>query len=116
MLNLHRNSEIRREADDQWMKIANPRSDLQKGSFLYFPDEEKSLDKTFDGFSMEDFTQSKEKEHDLFFPKINCLDIHKSVLPKLRKHLIDHHIDKKNLALNGEDWGAQLYQEFRSCK
>ncbi len=101
-------------SDDQWMKIANPRSNSQKGAFLYSPEAQNSLDNIFDGISETDFSKSSEKEHDLFFSKINCLDIHKSVLPKLRKYLTEKHINKKNLGLNDETWGAQLYLEFRA--
>lgn len=92
------------ESDDEWMQIANPRSDLQGGAFVYNNSPEKSLDQIFTGRKMSDMEM----------PKIRCLDIHKSVLPNLKKYLEEENINSGSFGLNSDDWGANLYQQFRA--
>ena len=98
------------ESDDEWMQIANPRSDLQGGAFVYNNSPEKSLDQIFAGRKMSDM----ENTDDLLLPKIRCLDIHKSVLPNLKKYLEEKNINSGSLGLNSDDWGANLYHQFRA--
>lgn len=97
------------ESDDEWMQIANPRSDLQGGAFVYNSDPKKSLDQIFAGRKMSDMENA-----DDLLPKIRCLDIHKSVLPELKKYLEEENINSGSLGLNSDDWGANLYRQFRA--
>lgn len=97
------------EFDDEWMQIANPRSDLQGGAFVYNSDPKKSLDQIFNGQKMYDW----ENTEDLALPKIHCLDIHKSVLPELKQYLEEESINSGSLGLNSDNWGANFYRQFR---
>lgn len=96
------------ESEDEWMQIANPRSDLQKGAFVYNSAPEKSLDQIFTGLKMSDMANTGE----LLLSKIRCLDIHKSVLPQLQNYLKDKNINSGSLGLSSGDWGATLYRQF----
>ncbi|WP_288800942.1 FRG domain-containing protein [uncultured Fibrobacter sp.] len=103
------------EAEEEFMQIANPRSDLQNGAFIYNSEPEKSLDEIFTGKTLESFGNTEEATNGaevLFLPKIHCLDIHKSVLPQIRKYLQECNYDKRSLGLCGDNWGQNLYQDF----
>ena len=127
------------ESDDEFMKISNPRADLQNGAFVYSKEKEKSLDKIFSGKKFTDdysesggtliidpsdsFDVSKltkipqdvintPNEAPLYLPKIHCLDIHKSLVPQIKKYLSDRGISKKSLGLDSDDWGKDAFQSF----
>jgi len=77
------------ESEKDYLKISNPRRDLQGGAFIYTNDPNKSLDEIFNGKSM------------------NNVQVQYSglLLPKI-------HYDAANLGLNNQNWGETSFQEF----
>lgn len=126
------------ETDDYFMKISNPRSDLQSGSFLYSKEVDQSLDKLFEGTKVTDgkcessktlhldsfdnnywnpsskpkYYTENESEPQCFLPKIQCLDIHKSVVPQIKEYLKDCNITKQSLGLDSDEWGKNIFASF----
>lgn len=128
------------ERSKDFLDIFNPRINLQEGAFFYSPFESLSLDKIFckeaesmdddneqtlmtedsDLHSVESFTKvpqnfnnTKKQES---FPKIHCLDIHKSLIPRIQRYLCEHEINKETLGLNNQDWGVELFNKFLACE
>lgn len=124
--------------DEIFMQISNPRSDLQKGAFVYTPESDKPLNEVFLGNKLidDDCTTSgtcllppKDPNQEyfnptqqpkdigcsvapLYLPKINCLDIHKSVVPQIQKYLRDRNINTALLGLDSDNWGQTTYKSF----
>lgn len=96
------------ESDEDYMKISNHRYDLQNGAFIFNKDSNKSLDEIFDGHEL---TNIPTQYDALLLPKIHCIDIHKSVLPKIKKYLNEIHYDAMGLGLNNQNWGEKIFQE-----
>ncbi len=96
------------ESDEDYMKISNHRYDLQNGAFIFNKDSNKSLDEIFDGHEL---TNIPTQYDGLLLPKIHCIDIHKSVLPKIKKYLNEIHYDAMGLGLNNQNWGEKFFQE-----
>jgi len=96
----------------QFLKIANPRLDLQNGLFVYAP---KALGKgdpyeaLFDGKTIDDVVDVYEG---LFIPKLICLNIAKSVIPAVRDRLVKQGVTKDSLGLGSTDWAWTVYQDF----
>jgi len=97
------------ESEKDYLKISNPRRDLQGGAFVYSSDPNKSLDEIFNGKSMNNVHV---QYNGLLLPKIHCIDIHKSLIPKLKKYISEIHYDAANLGLNDQNWGETSFQEF----
>lgn len=119
------------ESDDEFMKIANPRSTLQSGAFLYSNEVDRSLDDLFTGKGADPEDESEtlniERVEGAFMPtksprsivkkifslpKISCLDIHKTLLPGLRDYLAERSYNSASLGLDDNSWGKNLYQKF----
>ena len=125
------------ESNDDFMKISNPRADLQSGAFVYTKDNQKSLDEIFTGEKISDDdceggtlllddspkncfiptstpsnVDKTPKAAPLCLPKIHCIDIHKSVVPQIKKFLQDRNITMETLGLNTDDWGQKAFQSF----
>lgn len=125
------------ESEDAFMKISNPRADLQRGAFVYTKENHKSLDEIFTGTkvtdddseggtlllddspkncfiptSMPSNVDKTPKAAPLCLPKIRCIDIHKSVIPQIKNFLQDQNITKETLGLNTDDWGQKAFQSF----
>ena len=84
----------------RFIDISNQRLALQDGAFTYVKDESLPLDNFFG------------KKDNL--PKIHCLDIHKSVVPQIKKYLSDRGISKTSLGLDSDDWGKKAFHTFLS--
>lgn len=84
----------------RFIDISNQRLALQDGAFTYAKDE---------SFPLDIFFGKKEN-----LPKIHCLDIHKSVVPQIKKYLNDRGISKTSLGLDSDDWGKEAFQTFLS--
>ena len=97
------------ESEKDYLKISNPRRDLQGGAFVYTNNPNKSLDEIFNGKSMNNV---QVQYSGLLLPKIHCIDIHKSLIPKLKKYISEIHYDATNLGLNNQNWGETSFQEF----
>ncbi|WP_175545434.1 FRG domain-containing protein [Fibrobacter sp. UWB12] len=124
--------------DEIFMQISNPRSDLQRGSFVYTPESAKPLNEVFLGTKSTDddcttsgtcYLPPKAPNDEYFiptaplcetgdsvaisyYPKINCLDIHKSVVPQIQKYLRGRNVNTSLLGLDSDNWGMNTYKSF----
>jgi hypothetical protein len=93
-----------------YLKIANPRIDLQNGLFLF------SMQNPTDPFELI-FTGKTAEEvdlesSDLFLPKIICLDIHKTLVPSIQEYLLTVNVTKNSLGLDTDDFGIDAFKQF----
>ena len=124
--------------DEEFMQISNPRSDLQCGAFVYTPESEKPLNEIFLGNKITDddcttsgtsllppedpsityfkptlpLNDGGNSAARQYYPKIKCLDIHKSVVPQIQKYLRDKKINSSSLGLDSDNWGTATYKSF----
>lgn len=99
---------------EEFLKIANPRLDLQNGLFLFAPKALNNIEPyeaLFDGITLDEVVDVYEG---LFIPKLICLNIPKSLIPEILKRLTGQGITGDSLGLDTSDWAWDVYQSFRN--
>ena len=100
---------LMKETDAWYMKIANIRSELQGGLFVYTKSAVNSLDFYFNDAA----EQLQEGVYTLpALPKITCIDIHKNIRSTIKDFLKAKGVSKTTLGLDGTDWGKRAYDNF----
>ena len=102
-----------KESGEEFLKISNPRIDLQNGLFLYQGKNSITpLEQLFDDMNnKQQFTQSI-KETDRFLPKIKVYDVHKTVLNEAKKYLEAKKITKESLGFTDSEFGNFAFEEY----
>lgn len=100
---------LMKETEDWYMKIANPRSELQNGIFIANNRENKPFE-DYCNDNVENMECGYSDE--LALPKITCIDVHKSIKPQILKYLETRNINKKTLGLDDNEWGKIAYEKF----
>lgn len=101
-----------KEDSKRYMSIANIRLDLQNGLFLFIGRGQNLLEPCevfFDGVSAFDVVTNRTT---ILLPKMKCFDIHKSLLPELRRYLDTKGVTKSSLGLDNDHWAGQVYKDF----
>jgi hypothetical protein len=99
-----------KDTDEEWLKIKNPRLDLQKGLFIYsgqsalIPYEE----------IMQPLSGNASYCDKLIFDKIKVYDIPKSIRSDIKKYLEIKKISSSSLGFQTDSWGKKLYNDFIS--
>jgi hypothetical protein len=92
------------ETSANYLKMANPRSDLQNGLFLF-------AGQNTPNEPYETWFSGKETKN-LKFPKMKCYDIHKNLIPAVKLYLESVSCDSKALGLPEQKWGEALFEDF----
>lgn len=96
----------------EFLKIANPRLDLQNGLFVYAPKalrNDEPYEAMFNGKTIDDVVDVYQG---LFIPKLICLNIAKSMVPAIKDRPVRKGITRESLGLASADWARQVYQDF----
>jgi hypothetical protein len=92
------------ETEEWYMRISNPRSDLQSGLFIYNSSPTRPLEDAF------------VNNQNLTLPKIKCFDISKELLPAVQAFTETVGCTKTTLGLDTTDIGKSIFDDFLKYK
>lgn len=102
------------ETGENYLKIANPRTDLQNGLFIHSG---ININNPFEFlFTGKTIYDTEDSELNPLLPKIKVFDVHKVLIPKVKQYLTAKNINNTTLGINDNNFGQTLYQDFLKSK